>query len=336
VPEHLVAGPAARKGPSVRLDLSGALVKLGPGAADLLGISARPGAAPETRPAVPATPRPATPAAASGADSHAAALTALSRMAGTSSAAKELVALLQETAHDAVTVLSAAEAPGPRKPTHATAQNGNGSAARGNATAAVPATAADGEVLSRTSLDVSVEDMPYLLDHCFFAQPDDWPRVEDRWPVVPATTMVQFMMDVAEQAVPGLKAIGVREAKFSRWLKAAPPQRVDVTVKQAGPNLLSVALGGYARSLIEVGTSYPEPPARAWAQDPATEFPPSISAEQMYAERLMFHGPQFQGRKVFYQVRKNHLTPLAGTARDRVRRAPGRSRRVVEMQLQRR
>jgi phosphopantetheinyl transferase (holo-ACP synthase) len=156
-------------------------------------------------------------------------------------------------------------------------------------------------------LNVSVEDMPYLLDHCFFAQPDDWPRVEDRWPVVPATTMVQLMMDAAEQAVPGLKAIGVREAKFNRWLKAAPPQQVVVTVKRAGPNLLSVAFGGYARSLIEVGTSYPEPPAQAWTEDPATEFPPSISAEQMYAERLMFHGPQFQGVTAVYALGDMHV-----------------------------
>ena len=364
VPEHLVAGPAARKGPSVRLDLSGALVKLGPGAADLLGISAagarpatpavgegngagasaparplaplpaRPPAPVTARLAAPVPPRPTAPApaASSGADSdsHAAALTALSRMAGTSSAAKELVALLQETAHDAVTVLSAAEAPSrsavpaarpavpavtaarpavPALPAArpAVAAAGPPAAASGKATPAIPAGAADAEVLSRTSLDVSVEDMPYLLDHCFFAQPDDWPRVEDRWPVVPATTMVQFMMDAAEKAVPGLKAIGVREAKFNRWLKAEPPQRVDVTVKRVGPNLLSVALGGYARSLIEVGASYPEPPARAWTQDPATEFPPSISAEQMYAERLMFHGPQFQGVTAVYALGDMHV-----------------------------
>ncbi|MCU7723978.1 polyketide synthase dehydratase domain-containing protein [Actinoplanes sp. KI2] len=281
VPERLVAGPAARKGPSVRLDLSGALVKLGPGAADLLGISATP---------APGRPPAPAPAAVSAADPapQAAALTALNRMASTSSAAKELVALLQETAHDAVTVMNAAAAPSrPPAPRHLTA--------------------ADNEVLLRTSMNVSIEDMPYLLDHCFFAQPDDWPRVEDRWPVVPATTMVQFMMDAAEQAVPGWKAIGVREAKFNRWLKAAPPQRVDVTVKRVASNLLSVALGGYARSVIEVGTSYPEPPEPAWSQDPATEFPPSISAEQMYAERLMFHGPQFQGVTAVYALGNMHV-----------------------------
>ena len=341
-PEHLVAGPAARKGPAVRLDLSGALVKLGPGAGDLLGISAqrtgsRPGAPfalrPQTappaapaparpavpapaRPAVPAAARPAVPVAAAGvsADSHAAALSALSRMAGNSSAAKELVALLQETASDAVTVLSAASTPArpaappapvpvPRTPLHRPAPNGNGS----GTVAPVPQKAPDAEVLLRTSLHVSVDEMPYLLDHCFFAQPDDWPNVEDRWPVVPATTMVQFMMDAAVQAAPGLKAVAVREAKFNRWLKAVPPQKVDVTVKRAGPGVLSVALGGYARALVEVAASYPEAPAPAWTQDPATEFPPSISAEQMYAERLMFHGPQFQGVTAVHALGDQHV-----------------------------
>jgi phosphopantetheine--protein transferase-like protein len=276
-------------------------------------------------------------------------------MAGNSSAAKELVALLQETANDAVTVLSAAaaparpavpaarpavpaalpavpaarpsatpaarpsatpaarpaaSAPGPRTSMHRIPPNGNGQG-NGGKTAEPPAPApkgaSDAEVLLRTSLNVSVDEMPYLLDHCFFAQPDDWPHVEDRWPVVPATTMVQFMMDAAVQAAPALKAVAVREAKFNRWLKAVPPQKVDVIVKRAGPGLLSVALGGYARALVEMAASYPEAPEPAWTQDPATEFPPSISAEQMYAERLMFHGPQFQGVTAVYALGDNHV-----------------------------
>jgi phosphopantetheinyl transferase (holo-ACP synthase) len=163
------------------------------------------------------------------------------------------------------------------------------------------------EVLLRTSLNVSVEDMPYLRDHCFFVQPDDWPQVEDRWPVVPATTVAQHMMDAAEQAAPGLKAIAVREAKFNRWLIAAPPQKVDITVKRAGPNLLSVVFGGYARATVEMGAAYPEPPEAAWTQDPATERPTTVSAEQMYDERLMFHGPQFQGVTAVHALGDMHV-----------------------------
>ncbi|BFU42254.1 beta-ketoacyl synthase N-terminal-like domain-containing protein [Krasilnikovia sp. MM14-A1004] len=370
VPEHRVAGPAARRGPAVRLDLGGTLVKLGEGAADLLGITTHgPGSAParsvatapavarpaatsparavtppaapaSARPAAPVPAQPAAPAAAAGVEAHQAALSALNRLAGNSSAARELAALLEETANDAVTVLSAAAAapargtavpPAAPRPAHPAATASVRPAATPPAAAsparapapprpaavaptAAPApavrTAAAGagdDVVLRTSLDVSVERMPYLRDHCFFVQPDDWPKVEDRWPVVPATTVVQHMMDAAEQAAPGLRAVAVRDAKFNRWLIAAPPQRVDITVRRTGPDQLAVVFGGYARATIEMAAQYPQPPEAPWTHDPGTERPPTISAEQMYAERLMFHGPKFQGVTAVYALGDMHV-----------------------------
>ncbi|MEU1164052.1 acyltransferase domain-containing protein, partial [Streptomyces sp. NPDC005921] len=76
-----------------------------------------------------------------------------------------------------------------------------------------------------TTLRVSPETMPHLLDHCFFPQRPDWPDVEDRWPVVPATTIVRHMTDAAEAAT-GLRAVAVHRARFDRWLTATPA--VDV------------------------------------------------------------------------------------------------------------
>ncbi|GAB1643164.1 beta-ketoacyl synthase N-terminal-like domain-containing protein [Krasilnikovia sp. MM14-A1259] len=353
-PERRVAGPAPRRGPAVRLDLGGTLVKLGEGAADLLGIPAH-AAGPTSQagpvaPPAPATARTHTRQAEPDVDAHQAALSALDRLAGNSSAARELAALLKETADDAVTVLSAAAvAPAPKAATGAAPKAATGPAPKAGtgpapkagtgpapkaatrpapeaaavgaaapAAAAVPgaravdvpktaATPADDGVVLRTSLDVSVERMPYLRDHCFFVQPDDWPKVEDRWPVVPATTVVQHMMDAAEQAAPGMRAIAVRDARFNRWLIAAPPQRVDITVRSAGPNELTVVFGGYARATVEMAANYPQPPGGAWTHDPATERPPTISAEQMYAERLMFHGPRFQGVTAVHALGDMHV-----------------------------
>ncbi|GAA2505455.1 beta-ketoacyl synthase N-terminal-like domain-containing protein [Winogradskya humida] len=206
-----------------------------------------------------------------------AALAALSSMTG-SSAATELAALLHQTASDAVKVIEAAS---PRT------------------------VRADG--VHTSVLDVSVDRMPYLRDHCFFVQPVDWPRMADRWPVVPATTVVQHMMDAAERAAPGLRAVAVRDARFTRWLIAEPAQRVAITVKPAGPHLLTVIFGGYARSTVEMAADYPQPDGPPWQQDPATEFPPTTSAAQMYADRLMFHGPQFQGVTAVHALGDLHI-----------------------------
>ncbi|MEV6343809.1 beta-ketoacyl synthase N-terminal-like domain-containing protein [Actinoplanes sp. NPDC051851] len=265
-----------------------------------------------TRPAAPPRPapqpRPVPQPAQANPNDPAKMLGALQKLAGHSNAAAELAALLQETADNAATMLST--------PRTAPRPNGNGN---GNGTrkspppprqapppprqapppprqipAQRPPTPAPAGQERKSVLHVSMETMPYLNDHCFYAQPPDWPTVEDRWPVVPATTVAQHMLDAAAAAVPGMHPVTIREARFNRWLIAAPSQDVPITVKPAGPNEVAVIFGQYARSTVELAPAWPAPPTEIWRHDPATERPPTISAERMYEERLMFHGPLFQ------------------------------------------
>jgi len=115
------------------------------------------------------------------------------------------------------------------------------------------------------------------------------------------------MLDFARQAQPGRQVIGVREAKFHRWLIAAPGVRVDVTVRRAGPGLLAVTLGDYARGVVEVADGFPADVPEVWTHDPATERPPAISAARMYDEHLMFHGPLFQGVTALHALGDRHV-----------------------------
>nr|BFE59261.1 type I polyketide synthase [Dactylosporangium thailandense] len=254
---------AARRGPAVRLDLGVPLVRLGEGARDLLGVPAPRGdravakAAVAAPAAVPPPRAPSTPSRPSEP-----ALAALSKLAGRSSAAAELASLL------------------------------GGANSGGSGPGEPPPPPPE---IHRTVLRVALDTMPYLRDHCFFAQPDDWPDPQDRFPVVPATTVMQHMMDAARQAVPGARVVAVRDARFNRWCVAAPPQDVEITVKPAGAGRLSVIFGGFSRSTVEVAPDYPAERPEVWRHDPATEQPPKISAEQMYAERFVFHGPAFRG-----------------------------------------
>lgn len=275
-----VAAPAggspARGGPLMRLDLGGPLVRLGAGADRLLGV--RVSGTGSTRDVDPGgSGRPGEVPAQLAARPEPAALTALHRLAGQSSAAAELAALLC--------------AP----PEHA---SGGGSGAAAPPSAPQP---------WRTTLRVALDTMPYLRDHCFFVQPADWPDPRDRWPVVPATTVVQHMMDAAERATPGRRVIGVRDARFNRWLIAAPPTDVEITLRPLGPDHLSVNFGDYARATIELAPDYPTDRPVPWRHDPATERPPRISAPEMYAERLMFHGPLFQGVTAVHALGDQHV-----------------------------
>ncbi|MDQ7910391.1 beta-ketoacyl synthase N-terminal-like domain-containing protein [Phytohabitans sp. ZYX-F-186] len=276
-PAPATARPA-RKGPVVKLDLGGSLVSLGDGAGDLLGHDSPP---------VPAAPRRPEPVPG-------AALSTLDRLAGQSSAAAELAALLRDTAGSAVTVLQAAARP-PAAPVRP-----------------APRPPAPPQPY-RTVLRASLETMPYLRDHCFFVQPEDWPDMADRWPVVPATTVVQHMMDAAERAAPGQRAVAVRDARFNRWIIAAPPQDIAITVTPAGPGRMSVQFGPYARATVEVAPEYPADRPEPWRHDPATERPTPVSAAEMYADRLMFHGPLFQAVTTVHALGERHARGLLTT-----------------------
>ncbi|MFI2205227.1 beta-ketoacyl synthase N-terminal-like domain-containing protein [Streptomyces sp. NPDC020192] len=201
-------------------------------------------------------------------------------------AAAELTALLRDTADTAAELITAG-----RRRTPATAVP----------TLVRPAA-------TTTTVHVSPRTMPHLLDHCFFPQRPNWPDVEDRWPVVPATTIVRHMMDAAEAAAPGLRAVAVHGARFDRWLTATPPVDVQVTVTPAPghPDRVTVAFGPTARAVVELAPHHPAPPAPGPLPD-VPERRPEHTAAQIYRERWMFHGPGFQGLTDLTAIGERHI-----------------------------
>jgi malonyl CoA-acyl carrier protein transacylase len=146
----------------------------------------------------------------------------------------------------------------------------------------------------RQILDVSLRTMPYLHDHCLMRQRPGWPDEADLRAVVPATTMVARMISAAEQVNPGLVAIGVADIRLHRWLPAAPPRQVTIHVEQRAVDQVHVRLGEHAEGTVLLGTRRVPAPTGVWPAA-AGERSPEISAEQLYQERWLFHGPAFQG-----------------------------------------
>ncbi len=204
--------------------------------------------------------------AASLAGSLSGSLSTLDQLAAQQPLAAELTGVLRETADAAAAVIGARDR--------------------------TAAAAAPREI--HTVLRMSVETMPYLRDHCFFRQREGWPDEEDRWPIVPGATLVQHMIDAAEQAVPGRHAIAVYDVRLSRWLVAAPPVDVPVTAVPEAPDQVRVSIGEYAQATIELGERYPHAPL-PWPVDIVTERVPDVTAQKFYARRWVFHGPRFQG-----------------------------------------
>ncbi|MFE2554199.1 beta-ketoacyl synthase N-terminal-like domain-containing protein [Streptomyces sp. NPDC059355] len=144
-------------------------------------------------------------------------------------------------------------------------------------------------------LRVSLEAMPCVRDHCVYLQPDGWPEDSDRFPVVPMTTMLELAADAARRyAPPGAVVLGYDDVRAMRWLPAAPALDVEVGARAEGPGRIRIGLGPYASVVVLLGPGHPRPPAADLTPlgDPR---PAPVSAEALYRDRWMFHGPRFAG-----------------------------------------
>ncbi|MFI5883164.1 beta-ketoacyl synthase N-terminal-like domain-containing protein [Streptomyces sp. NPDC051554] len=273
-----------RERPPVRLDLGGALVSLD--APTLVKLRA------ELR----------TPAAAT--TPTLAALSPLDALTDRFPAAAELHALMRDTADTAAQLISA----GSRRavttaPTLAP-----------RAPAPVPPPQLPTPPREwQTTVHVSPESMPYLMDHCFFPQRPNWPDVADRWPVVPATTIVQHIIEAAERTAPGMRAVAVHDARFDRWLTATPSIDVPVRVVADTPDRLAVSFGPHARGVVELAPAHGISPPPRPRPDPTTERVPDHTAAHLYVERWMFHGPAFQGVTELTAIGDRHVRGVITT-----------------------
>ncbi|MDD9375430.1 beta-ketoacyl synthase N-terminal-like domain-containing protein [Streptomyces sp. ZAF1911] len=145
------------------------------------------------------------------------------------------------------------------------------------------------------TLHLSLAALPYVRDHCVYLQPEGWPEDSDRFPVVPMTTTLELAAEAAlRDAPPGLAVIGYERVRALRWLPVEPALDVEVTVRSAGPGRVRVTLGEYADVFVLLGERYEALPGPD--STPLREPGPApVSAEALYRDRWMFHGPRFAG-----------------------------------------
>ncbi|MEV6530421.1 beta-ketoacyl synthase N-terminal-like domain-containing protein [Streptomyces sp. NPDC051639] len=258
----------------VRLDLGGANVSLDAATRDRLAAELAPHRTPAAAPA------------------H------LGVLNGQGPLGAELSALLRDATAFASDVVAAGR----------TARRGSSPAARDTGAPAPRTTAPlPGPRPLEATLRVSVDTMPYLLDHCFFRQPAQADPA-DRWPVVPGTTVIAHLMEHAERAAPGRRAVAVRDVRLHQWVTAVPAVDIPVRIVPEGPDRVTASLGPYAQAGVELASEYGTfPPARPWTFPAAEEESPELTAAELYTRRWMFHGPLFQGLSELTAVGDRHV-----------------------------
>ncbi|WP_323139135.1 polyketide synthase [Streptomyces platensis] len=158
---------------------------------------------------------------------------------------------------------------------------------------------------------LSLKTLPYVRDHCVYLQPDGWPEPADRFPVVPMTTLLELAAEAAREVCPGGLVTGYSAVRALRWLAVAPPVDLAVSATSDGDGRVRVSLGDYAAVTVHLGARYPAPPP----PDPAglaAGHPAPVSAEALYRDRWMFHGPAFAG---VHEVRTLAADGIRGTLR---------------------
>ncbi|HXA32652.1 MAG TPA: acyltransferase domain-containing protein, partial [Acidimicrobiales bacterium] len=303
--------------PGQPLKLGVSLVRVEAGAVSLGAPAADPQVAPvlaplppisvpDLDPFVPANAHPVMSAAAAAGAAHPVVAAYQQVMAETVDAGQQVMEMWLKSGPQTVGSPRATSTLAPSEPPMSTLAPNDFSRSSSLTPTESPPSRAEDRSTRVTPWTVSVETHPELLDHCFYRQPAGWPSVEDLFPVVPMTMLLEIMGRAAQALVPGTVIVGFDDVRALRWLAAAPAVEATIRSKlvRGEPDdggtvpgslwRVQVSIDGYAKTTVVLGGGYPTAP------DPdlmplTGEQEPDISARTMYDDRWMFHGPAYQG-----------------------------------------
>lgn len=139
----------------------------------------------------------------------------------------------------------------------------------------------------------SLETMPELIDHCLIKQPRDWPTAADRFPTVPLTRSLDLLIRFAEELLPGRVVVGLERVRATRWIEVAPPQEIEIVAEIIDDERIEASIGDHLACVILMALAYPTAkPPTPLEVGPLTV--PWVDAQEIYAQRWVFHGPQYQ------------------------------------------
>jgi hypothetical protein len=97
----------------------------------------------------------------------------------------------------------------------------------------------------RRELSVAAE--PALVDHTFY-RPPDGRALDERFPVVPMTMILELMAAAALEACPGRTVIGLENVRALRWLAVEPAVDLEIRAEPQADDRVRVTVDGYARA----------------------------------------------------------------------------------------
>ncbi len=158
----------------------------------------------------------------------------------------------------------------------------------------------------RKCLDLD-KNIPYVLDHAFFPQRENWPVVADHQPVIPLTMEISLMRNAVLEAVPGMKVIALENVRAFNWLIVVDPVDIEIEVDHIQEHVAQVSIKGFAEARAILATEFPEAPKKI-IPNFKNQRKAAIKAEQLYGDNWMFHGPAYQSIVELGPIADNGIT----------------------------
>ena len=155
---------------------------------------------------------------------------------------------------------------------------------------------------------VSLDTMPYLLDHCFFEQRPDWPDV----------VTAASCRDHGDRLLDGVAEQPRLERRPSPYTTSGCPSGSPLSrpslcrsaSSRRDPAEWQLPWATTRGRSSNLPRRTPSPPD-VWRFD--QERTPGLTAAELYSERWMFHGPQFQGVSELTAIGDRHVRALLTT-----------------------
>jgi phosphopantetheinyl transferase len=165
------------------------------------------------------------------------------------------------------------------------------------------------------SLDISLDNHPYLIDHSLFRQPPGWPCVHDKDPVIPMTMILEVFSEIAEAAVPGANTRRLANIQALQWMSVVTPFRHQVTGEWLAPGKLAMTLDKFAGAEVSLDNDATLPAsldagtALFNSFDTGPALPIFITPDEIY-EQYMFHEPAYRGIRQVLSINERGITGL--------------------------
>lgn len=160
-----------------------------------------------------------------------------------------------------------------------------------------------------TTLDVSLNTHPYLIDHALLRQKPGWHCVADMDPVIPMTMAVELFADMALQQSGAGVVKAVQNIRVLQWMNVANGFTASLKGHWRGESLLQMEIEKYAMADVVLAGEY-EHGIGKMDFPTGTDLPDRIPAIKDVYEKHMFHGPAYQGIRKIVRLGDKGITGI--------------------------